>query len=201
MGIASSRAACVVGPPARIAGAIAATVVYYLTLPLWRLRRWHPFQGKAYQRAQHDLAARLQRGETVPIVGLTVGSHNASLCLVEASLEHGVVLVSNNEEERFSGLKHDCRFPEHSAEALQAQLRARGWSGHDVACVVSGWDVVAFGAFWAREQVCSGQLSVAVARCSRASRCGAMQCDAPLAARRWATCRTTGGCGGRPRRS
>eukprot|EP00966_Prymnesium_polylepis_P124387 2876657-Prymnesium_polylepis.1 len=147
------RRSCVVGPPAALAGRIAEICWYWILYPLWRYFGWQPGGGKAYARASQGLSERLQRGETVPIVGITVGSHNASACLVEISLARGIVWVSNNEEERFSGVKHDWHFPVQSVEAVREQLRSRDWSGHDVPCFVSGWDFVRFSAFWMKEQV------------------------------------------------
>src|SRR5436305_8995596 len=59
----------------------------------------------ALERLQ-SLQARLIRGETVYLAGLGVAGHNSGASLVQVTARDGIQLLSNDEEERFSGIKH-----------------------------------------------------------------------------------------------
>lgn len=91
---------------------------------------------------------KLHAGETLLILGVTTGTHNAGLALIEASKERGIRLVANHEEERFSGIKHHHGFPALSAEAMQRTLRERGKSGADIDAFVGSFDYLRFAASW-----------------------------------------------------
>ena len=49
-------------------------------------------------------------------------------------------LICNNEEERFSGVKHTDRFPQHSIAALLSMLEAKGLTAADIDAWLSAWD-------------------------------------------------------------
>ncbi|MFT5355023.1 MAG: carbamoyltransferase [Polyangiales bacterium] len=100
-----------------------------------------------------DLRRRLEAGETLYILGVTTGTHNAGLALLEASVEHGIRLLANHEEERFSGVKHDHGFPSHCAKAMQRTLRERGKSARDICAFVGSFDYLKFAACWAEHCV------------------------------------------------
>jgi carbamoyltransferase len=53
---------------------------------------------------------------------------------------HGVRLICNNEEERFSGQKHTDRFPRHAIAELTRVLEARGLMPSHIDAWMSGWD-------------------------------------------------------------
>ena len=66
-----------------------------------------------------DLVARLARGETAYLVGISIGGfHNTGAALVEVTPAGGPRIICNNEEERFSGRKHTNAYPRASLEAL-----------------------------------------------------------------------------------
>ncbi len=76
----------------------------------------------ATERAQ-DFAARLARGETCHLVGLSIGGfHNTGAALIEATPAGGLRIICNNEEERFSGRKHSNAYPRRSLEALRETI-------------------------------------------------------------------------------
>ena len=52
------------------------------------------------------LAALRATGEPVHLIGIGPSGHNAGVALISASRAHGVTIQYNNEEERFSGIKH-----------------------------------------------------------------------------------------------
>ena len=88
-----------------------------------------------------QLSERLRSGETVHLVGITAGSHNAGLALIEVSKNVGIRLVCSLEEERFTGRKHEHRFPEHSLAELREWLCAHGIQP---LAVVGSWDYAAY---------------------------------------------------------
>nr|AHZ46195.1 carbamoyltransferase [uncultured bacterium N27-1E] len=89
-----------------------------------------------------EFRQRLQRGERVYLLGLGAAGHSAAACLVEASLKDGLVLLQNNEEERFTGIKHEQEFPRHALRAVMQELNRRGAKPDDIVAVLASWDHV-----------------------------------------------------------
>ena len=61
---------------------------------------------------------KLARGETVYVVGMVTSGHNCGIGLIEASAANGIRLLANDEEERFTGVKHFDGYPEHCVALL-----------------------------------------------------------------------------------
>ena len=117
---------------------------YRLSYPLFRawLRRhnvYGPDSRLAQERAA-GMAHKLQRGEHVYLVGVSAGAHNAGTALVRVSAEEGVCLIANNEEERFTGIKHYNGYPEQSASALRAQMERLGIGPADIHAFLGTFD-------------------------------------------------------------
>lgn len=72
------------------------------------------------------------------------------MALVEVSAERGIRLLSNDEEERFTGIKHYAEFPEHCVDLLLQRLDRLGLSPDDVHAWLAGWDYVALPTFGIR---------------------------------------------------
>jgi len=88
-----------------------------------------------------SIRQRLQRGETIYLVGLgPPGTHNSGVALVEVTQACGPRLIVNNEEERFSGNKHTTEYPRASIEALMTTLRGMGCDISNVAAWLTTWD-------------------------------------------------------------
>ena len=87
----------------------------------------------------HRIQARMSRGESVLLVGVTAATHAASVAVVEAD-QQGIRLLANHEEERFAGVKHYAGFPRHALAAARATVQARGVRPADVGALVAGWD-------------------------------------------------------------
>ncbi|MCI4680717.1 carbamoyltransferase [Rhodoblastus acidophilus] len=80
----------------------------------------------AAERAR-ELAARLARGETVFLAGVSIGGfHNTGAALIEVTPSGGPRIICNNEEERYSGEKHSNKYPGRSLDALGEILASRG---------------------------------------------------------------------------
>jgi carbamoyltransferase len=89
------------------------------------------------------LRERLDRGETVHLVGLTVSGHNSGSALVEVSARSGLRLLANDEEERFTGVKHYDGYPAHALDLLPRRLADLGLAPPDVHAWLCGWDYAA----------------------------------------------------------
>lgn len=118
--------------------------VYQVTLPLFR----HRFSRKDVHAPESDFAlkriddlrAKLARGETAYVVGIGPASHNTGVALLEVSAVGGMKLIANDEEERFSGIKHDDHFPVHAIAMLRSRLEERGLSYRDIHTIAANWD-------------------------------------------------------------
>ena len=102
------------------------------------IHRWN--SAFAAERSQ-ELAARLARGETAYLAGISIGGfHNTGAALVEVSRESGLRLICNNEEERFSGQKHTNRTPRQSLEALAAMMKDMGVGPEQIVAWLATYD-------------------------------------------------------------
>ncbi|KAL6053594.1 Carbamoyltransferase [Balamuthia mandrillaris] len=91
-------------------------------------------------KKREELRRRVDAGETVYLVGINSGVHNAGIALVEVSKARGIQLLYNFEEERYSGDKHDTGYPRHSMHELCKILTKKGIELDKVVAFVSGWD-------------------------------------------------------------
>lgn len=87
-----------------------------------------------------EMRERLDRGETVYLVGLGPSGHNSAAALVEVSSKHGIRPICSNEEERYTAVRHDGDFPEHSLNDLLNCLHERGVDPEQVLAVLGSWD-------------------------------------------------------------
>jgi carbamoyltransferase len=99
-----------------------------------------PIAGRFFQQRQlhctnsdfaatraRKLAAKLARGETAYLAGISIGGfHNSGVALVELSPMTGLRMICNNEEERFCGRKHASQYPLSSLNALSEMMHALG---------------------------------------------------------------------------
>jgi carbamoyltransferase len=84
---------------------------------------------------------RLSRGETVYLAGIGVGGlHNTGAALVEVSSANGPRLIVNDEEERFSGVKHSLEYPRLAIDEMVATLRGMGRDLDDIDAWLTTWD-------------------------------------------------------------
>jgi carbamoyltransferase len=124
---------------------------FRLSLPFWEryYQRRKVFRStSAFATEQfRSLAARLERGEPLYLVGVGPGgTHNSGAALIEVTREAGPRIICNNEEERFSAEKHSTRYPHRSIEALLAQARSLGIEPGRFDGWFLTWDYPAFAA-------------------------------------------------------
>jgi carbamoyltransferase len=104
-------------------------------------QRLHRLGSAFANQTLKSIEARLQAGETVYIAGLACpGTHNTGVALIEVSRERGPRIVVNNEEERFSGIKHSTQHPRKALREMRETLRRMGRDIGDIAAFVTTWD-------------------------------------------------------------
>ncbi len=85
-------------------------------------KHFHAYSSRYARERVSSMQEKLRKGDNVYLLGIGSGVHNSGVALVEVSLTAGIRLLYNNEEERFSGIKHCSRYPEAAVEALLAQM-------------------------------------------------------------------------------
>ena len=89
---------------------------------------------------------KLEAGEQIYLLGLGAGGHNSGAALVRCSKAKGIELLANDEEERYSGIKHCTDFPVLSLQAINRRLHREGQSSADLHACLGTWDYPAFAA-------------------------------------------------------
>src|SRR5262245_29148311 len=102
-----------------------------------RLGTFSPDSGYARERSE-ALRAKLQRGETVYLLGIHHVSHNSGVALVEVHAERGIRVLCNNEEERFAAVKHYSGFPALAVEDLKTQMSQMGLGPRNLHACLDG---------------------------------------------------------------
>jgi len=83
---------------------------------------------------------KIARGEPAYLAGVSAsGAHNTGIALVEVTRD-GPRLLFNNEEERFSAVKHTNKFPTQSIDRLRDDMAAMGLDIRKIDGWFSGWD-------------------------------------------------------------
>lgn len=119
-------------------------LAYKLTRPVaQKINQWCGLIDPAGREAQElgqNLRHKLERGETVWLLGLGAGGHNAGASLVQVDPQEGVNIICNNEEERFSGRKHDADYPRLSLDNVRQQMSGLGLTPADLHAITLSWN-------------------------------------------------------------
>ena len=91
-------------------------------------------------------AEKLHRGERIYLAGIGPAGHNSGIALIEASRDDGIRLICNNEEERYSGVRHCTTFPEQSLHALRTMMARLGVEIGQIHAFVASWDYITLAA-------------------------------------------------------
>jgi carbamoyltransferase len=95
-----------------------------------------------YARAQAtSMQEKLHRGEPIHLLGLSVMGHDSGASLVRIDPKDGIQLLCNNEEERYSGFKHDRAHPQLALETLLEQMKEWGIGVEDIHTCLGTWDL------------------------------------------------------------
>jgi carbamoyltransferase len=132
-------------------GHVAARAAKPLAEWLFKQRHIHRPNGHFAADRLRELAARLARGETAYVAGISIGGfHNSGVALIEVTAERGLCIICNNEEERFSGRKHANHFPIASLEALAAMMNGLRIDPEQIVAWLATYDYPLFVATGAR---------------------------------------------------
>lgn len=74
------------------------------------------------------------------MLGVGFALHNSGAALVRISPEGELELICNEEEERYTAVKHCSDYPEHSIEAVRQRMAELGLKPTDLTACVSSWD-------------------------------------------------------------
>ena len=113
-----------------------------LNEPVCAAAKFYGPQSRVARESQAALRAKLERNETVYLLGIGPGGHNSGIALVEATRDSGLRLLANNEEERFSGVKHVTVYPEQAVDALLGQIRELGIAPGQIHGCLASWNYV-----------------------------------------------------------
>ncbi len=114
---------------------------------VYAARRAFHAPDSAYARERGAaFAEKLRRGERVYLAGIGPAGHDSGVALVEASRDDGIRLLCNNEEERYSGVRHCTTYPEQSLYAMQAMMENLGIDAGEIHACVASWDYITLAA-------------------------------------------------------
>jgi len=137
------------GPRFKWLGKAAFAATYPLMRLAGSLAKFHsPTSGYARERIE-SARQKLERGETIHVLGIGPGGHNAGVGLVSASKQHGIRLIANHEEERFRAIKHFQRYPSKSVGVLREQMKSLGIDPSQIHAACASWDYP----YWAAKAV------------------------------------------------
>lgn len=112
----------------------------WLSAKLLAAAGYHGLDSPFAKERLREIGDRLRRGDAVLLAGLGApGTHNSGVALIEVT-QAGSRLIVNNEEERFSGIKHATQYPRLSIEAMRETLRRMGRDVGDIAAWLTTWD-------------------------------------------------------------
>jgi len=137
------------GPRYGLLGKFAFGCTYALMRVAGAAARLHSPHGGFAKRRIASMRRALERGETVFVLGIGPGGHNAGVGLIEVSKDRGIRIVANHEEERFRGIKHFQRYPHQSMDVLLAQLETLGIERSKIHSVCASWDYP----YWASKAI------------------------------------------------
>ncbi len=121
-------------------GRIAFALTYALARFAGALARLHSPHGRYARERLRSLRAKLDLGETVYLMGIGPGGHNAGVGLIEVSKTAGIRIVANHEEERFRAIKHFQRYPSRCVDVTIGQMKESGIDASRIHAVCASWD-------------------------------------------------------------
>jgi len=127
-------------PRWELPGKAAFAVAYALARLAGWLARFPSPHGRYARDRLASMRRKLERGETVYVLGIGPGGHNAGVGLVEVSAARGIRIVANHEEERFRAIKHFQRYPARCVDVLLEQMRALGIAPSQIHAACASWD-------------------------------------------------------------
>jgi carbamoyltransferase len=136
-------------PRFALLGRAAFAATYAMARLAGALARFHSPHGRYAEERLASMREKLERGETVYVLGIGPGGHNAGVGLIEASKAHGIRLIANHEEERFRAIKHFQRYPGTCVDVAIEQMKDLGIDPSRIHAVCTAWDYP----YWAAKAI------------------------------------------------
>ena len=134
-----------VKPRHPLLGAMGARIALPVAERYFRHKQVYRHDSRFAAERRETLRARLARGDTVYLAGMSMGGfHNSGVALVEVSAAHGPRIICNNEEERFSGRKHADHYPTAALTALRDSMDRLNIGPQDIHAWLATFDYPAF---------------------------------------------------------
>jgi carbamoyltransferase len=108
----------------------------------------HSLESKLGSSKIAGLEQTIRAGREAYVLGISYGGHDTGAALVRVSKHGTVELICNEEEERYTAIKHCTEYPRHSIEAIKQHMRELGLGVDDLAACVSNWDYAAVGSMF-----------------------------------------------------
>ncbi|MGO9686836.1 MAG: carbamoyltransferase C-terminal domain-containing protein [Beijerinckiaceae bacterium] len=122
-------------------GAAASQIALPFTELFFRWKQIYRSSSHFAAERRRELAAKLARGETAYLAGISIGGfHNSGVALIEVTPDAGLRIICNNEEERFSGRKHANHYPGASLEALTEHMERLGIKPEQIVAWLATYD-------------------------------------------------------------
>jgi carbamoyltransferase len=115
-----------------------------LTTRFFAKRNFYRSNSRYARERIASMQEKLQRNQRVYLLGIGPAGHNSGVALIEASLKHGIRLICNDEEERYTGIKHYSGYPEQSVESLRSRLSDMGLRRGDIHAYLASWNYIDF---------------------------------------------------------
>lgn len=124
------------------AGKLTEAIAYFITKIIGRGLKFYTVESNYYQKMGKLFSEKIKNGETLYLLGIIPSGHNSAAALVEVSLTNGINILCNNEEERYSGIKNDSHFPQHSLNDIIGKMTAMELLPKDIFLVIASWDYI-----------------------------------------------------------
>jgi carbamoyltransferase len=103
----------------------------------------HRFDSELGRSRLAALEQAISAGREAYVLGLNTSAHNAGAALIRIS-EHGrIEPICNDEEERYTAIKHCADYPARSIEVVRQRMETLGIRSVDLAACVTSWDYAA----------------------------------------------------------
>lgn len=127
-------------PSHPLAGKIAENLAVPIVRAVGASLKFYDSRSRYAVQKGKEMKERLSRGGSVYLLGVGPSGHNSTAALVKISSKEGILPICNNEEERYTGIRHEDSFPEYSLQEIFEFLERSGTEPEQILAVVGSWD-------------------------------------------------------------
>lgn len=130
------------GPKLKVLPKLVNKVVDAIYEPIAARNNFFRPKSKYAKDLGEQFKTKLRSGEKLYLLGISPEGHNTGVALVSVDMKNGINIICNNEEERFSAVKHTNIFPSHSINHLKKTMRDLNIGEEDIFGIFASWDFV-----------------------------------------------------------